>query len=251
MSAFASRRAVLRWGWRLFRREWRQQLMVLGLMTVGVAAMTFLVAFAYNAASSDVGEFGSAEVRIRFDGADPGAAAADVALARDFYDDVDVVTVRKAPLPGSAQGVVFRSLDPDGTFTGPMLALLTGHYPTGADEIALTDELAASLQASVGDSVELDGRQLHVVGLVENPGRLDDEFALAAPSDEVSGVDEVWLLVGGDLDQADQFREMMAAPGNVDRQSPRTTRHWPPSAPSHWRLWACSSSRSSRYRASS
>jgi hypothetical protein len=29
-----ARRAVFRWGWRLFRREWRQQLLVLGLLTV-------------------------------------------------------------------------------------------------------------------------------------------------------------------------------------------------------------------------
>ena len=32
-----ARRAVIRWGWRLFRREWRQQLLVLGLLTVAVA----------------------------------------------------------------------------------------------------------------------------------------------------------------------------------------------------------------------
>src|SRR6202050_5974595 len=33
-----ARRAVVRWGWRLFRREWRQQLLVLGLLTVAGAA---------------------------------------------------------------------------------------------------------------------------------------------------------------------------------------------------------------------
>ena len=31
-----ARRAVFRWGWRLFRREWRQQLLVLGLLTAAV-----------------------------------------------------------------------------------------------------------------------------------------------------------------------------------------------------------------------
>ena len=34
----ASRRAVTRWAWRLFRREWRQQLLVLALIVVAVAA---------------------------------------------------------------------------------------------------------------------------------------------------------------------------------------------------------------------
>ena len=37
-SGIVARRAVIRWAMRLFRREWRQQLLVLGLLTVAVAA---------------------------------------------------------------------------------------------------------------------------------------------------------------------------------------------------------------------
>src|SRR5580704_17677030 len=37
-SGIVARRAVFRWGWRLFHREWRQQLLVLGMLTVAVAA---------------------------------------------------------------------------------------------------------------------------------------------------------------------------------------------------------------------
>jgi hypothetical protein len=33
-----ARRALIRWTWRLFRREWRQQLLVLVLLAVAVAA---------------------------------------------------------------------------------------------------------------------------------------------------------------------------------------------------------------------
>ena len=33
-----ARRVVIRWAWRLFRREWRQQLLVLILVLVAVAA---------------------------------------------------------------------------------------------------------------------------------------------------------------------------------------------------------------------
>ena len=33
----AARRAVVRWAWRLFRREWRQQFLVLALLAVAVA----------------------------------------------------------------------------------------------------------------------------------------------------------------------------------------------------------------------
>src|SRR5205807_3733617 len=34
----AARRAMVRWAWRLFRREWRQQLLVLALIIVAVVA---------------------------------------------------------------------------------------------------------------------------------------------------------------------------------------------------------------------
>ena len=34
----AARRAIVRWAWRMFRREWRQQIVVLALLAVAVAA---------------------------------------------------------------------------------------------------------------------------------------------------------------------------------------------------------------------
>jgi putative ABC transport system permease protein len=35
-----ARRAVIRWSWRMFRREWRQQLLVLALIVIALAAMS-------------------------------------------------------------------------------------------------------------------------------------------------------------------------------------------------------------------
>src|SRR5215472_8411734 len=55
-----ARRAVVRWAWRLFRREWRQQLAVIGLLTLSVAAATFAIAFATDAPPSPNAQFGSA-----------------------------------------------------------------------------------------------------------------------------------------------------------------------------------------------
>ena len=43
-----ARRAVLRWALRLFRREWHQQLLVLTLITVAVAATIFGAALGTN-----------------------------------------------------------------------------------------------------------------------------------------------------------------------------------------------------------
>ena len=46
----------------------------------------------------------------------------------------------------------------------------------------MTDEVARSFQVGVGDTLALDGPAWTVVGVVENPHDLDDEFALLSPS---------------------------------------------------------------------
>jgi len=43
-----ARRAVVRWAWRLFRREWRQQTLVLALIVVAVAATIVGAAVAFD-----------------------------------------------------------------------------------------------------------------------------------------------------------------------------------------------------------
>jgi putative ABC transport system permease protein len=53
------RRPVVRWAWRMFRREWRQQLGVLVLMTVAVAAAVGGAAMA-SAAGTHGGRGGDA-----------------------------------------------------------------------------------------------------------------------------------------------------------------------------------------------
>ena len=45
-----ARRAVVRWALRLLRREWRQHLLVVALITVAVAAALFGATAAYNVA---------------------------------------------------------------------------------------------------------------------------------------------------------------------------------------------------------
>ena len=56
-----SRRAVIRWAWRLFRREWRQQLLVLGLVVVAVAATVIGATVATNTPAPANSGFGSAQ----------------------------------------------------------------------------------------------------------------------------------------------------------------------------------------------
>ena len=69
-----AQRAVIRWAWRLFRREWRQQLLVLALITVAVAATFVGAAVATNSQGRPTGQFGTAQDLATFGGNDPHLA---------------------------------------------------------------------------------------------------------------------------------------------------------------------------------
>ena len=56
-----ARRAVIRWAWRMFRREWRQQLLVLALIMVAVAATVVGAAVATNTPPPAGAGFGTAQ----------------------------------------------------------------------------------------------------------------------------------------------------------------------------------------------
>ena len=55
-----ARRAMVRWAWRLFRREWRQQLLILLLIVVAVAAVVVGAAVAVNTPPPANAGFGTA-----------------------------------------------------------------------------------------------------------------------------------------------------------------------------------------------
>jgi putative ABC transport system permease protein len=220
MTAMAARRAVLRWAWRLFRREWRQQILVVALLAVAVTAATGGAAFTYNMSSDGEGQFGSADQLISFGGTDPEATAADIAAARRLFGTVDVVTSRPFRVAGLGKPFPLRAQDPHGAFTDGMLALRSGHYPTGPDDVALTGDLAHLFDVGVGGAVDIDGHRFHVVGVVENPGDLNEDFALVAP-DQGGAPETVTILVAGSRDRVEEFRNTMTVAGNVFRESRR------------------------------
>ena len=76
-SRIVARRAVFRWGWRLFRREWRQQLLVLGLLTVAVAATIWGASVVTNMqlANPNYATYGTAAAQVTLPGTDPHLAA--------------------------------------------------------------------------------------------------------------------------------------------------------------------------------
>lgn len=177
----AARRAVVRWAWRLFRREWRQQLTVLTLMTMAVAAAVAGATLAVASSAPDQAEFGDAGALARVDATDAGAARAAVAGVGRRWGTVEVIGHRTVPVPGSVQRLDVRTQDPAGTFGRPLLSLQSGRYPATPDEVALTDGAAELLSVGVGARVELGGSERTVVGRVENPTDLRDDFALLAP----------------------------------------------------------------------
>jgi putative ABC transport system permease protein len=172
----------MRWAGRLFRREWRQQVLVLGLLTLAVAAGLFCVSAAYNVIPSSDARFGTATQRLTLDGSDPRKLDADVAAIREWFGTVELIGRRQVAVPGSVETLELRAQDSQGTYSAPMLALLEGRWPSAAGEVALTDAVAATFQVRVGSQLHLDGRDRTVVGLVENPSDLGDEFALVPPS---------------------------------------------------------------------
>jgi putative ABC transport system permease protein len=191
----AARRAVVRWAWRLFRREWRRQILVIALLTVAVAAAACSVTIAYNAGPLDYAEFGSGSALIELDGADPRALEAALAEAEERFRTTDVVGHRSVPVPGSVDTVELRAQEPRGPYA--TLALRRGNFPDGPSQVAVTDGTATLLGVDIGESAALDGRRRTVVGIVENPRELSDEFALVSPS-SAGAPDTVTVLVDAD-----------------------------------------------------
>jgi putative ABC transport system permease protein len=173
-----ARRAVLRWGWRLFRREWRQQLLVLGLLTVAVAATIWGVGAATNTQLSNpnAATFGTAAALVTLPGADPHLAAGIAAIA-DRWGPADVIENQNITT-GTTQSVQLRAENPHGHFNAPMLSLVSGTYPAGPGQVALTSQVATRYGTHVGGTWQAAGTTWRVTGLVENPSNLADEFAL-------------------------------------------------------------------------
>jgi putative ABC transport system permease protein len=213
----AARRAVVRWAWRMFRREWPRQFLVTALLTVAVAAAIGSVTIAYNSGSADDAEFGSASHLIRFDGADPRELEAGLAAARERFGTTDVIGHRTLAVPGSVDPVEFRSQDPRGPYGDARLALRQGSYPARAAQVAVTDGVATLLGLEIGERLALDAHRRTVVGIVENPRELSDEFALVTPS-SAGAPDHVTVLVDASADSVGAFADSQAGAAR-DRRS--------------------------------
>ncbi len=205
-----ARRALIRWSWRLFRHEWRQQLLVLALLTVAVAATTFGVAIAANGPSSLDATFGSANYSLTWPGADPRLAA-DVAAARKWFGQIEVIEHQSVKIPGSLDTTDLRAQAPDGRFGYPMLALDAGRYPVGTDQVAVTAGVAAIYRLHIGSLWRAGGHVRRVVGIVENPQNLLDNFALVVPG-QVTTPATVTVLLDAAMARVNAFNAPASQP---------------------------------------
>src|ERR1700722_8951912 len=174
----AARRAVVRWAWRLFRREWRQQFLILALITVAVGATIVGSAIATNTPPPKSSGFGTAQDSVSFTAYDARTASV-VTTLQDRFGRVELIENETQSIPGSINTYQLRAQDPHGPFSGPMLSLLSGSYPSNANEVAVTSGVASAFHLKVGDTWRVGDVERRVVGMVENPQSLLDEFALA------------------------------------------------------------------------
>jgi putative ABC transport system permease protein len=106
---------------------------------------------------------------------------AEIAALAHRFGRVDVIENETLSVPGSVTTYSLRAQNPHGAFGQPMLSLVSGHYPSGTGQVALTSGVASELHLKVGDTWRAGGSARRVAGIVTNPQNLLDEFALVAP----------------------------------------------------------------------
>ena len=187
-----ARRAVVRWAIRLLRREWRQQLLILALITVAVAATVVASTVATDTPAPVAGVLGTAQDAASFSGS-PAMVNAQIKNLENRWGRVDVIENESVQIPGTLNTFDLRAQDRRGPYGGPLLSLVSGQYPATASQIAVTSGVATDFNLRIGSSWTVNGVARKVTGIVQNPESLLDEFALVTPG-QVTNPDNVTVL---------------------------------------------------------
>jgi putative ABC transport system permease protein len=188
----AARRAVTRWAWRLFRREWRQQFLILALITVAVAATILGSSVAVNDPPAKDAGFGTAPYSATF--ANLSTKSKTFIANAQKLGTVQVIENETFDIPGTINTYQLRSQAAPGALGAPMLSLVGGHYPSTADQVAVTAGVASDFHLSLGKTWLVGGVNRTVVGIVQNPQSLLDAFALVVSGQE-SNPSQVTVLL--------------------------------------------------------
>ena len=173
----SSRRAVWRWGWRLLRKEWREQTLIIGLVFGMVTLSIAASVLAFNISPPD-GGIDSIE-GFTFNG-DPAA----VAQANELASERTTVMQRgRFRPPGAVNTVDLFAFDLQRPETNTMINLTAGSYPVGPGEIAATDGAAKFLAAELRETLQLDDATVTITGIVEDPTNLNRDFVFLDVND--------------------------------------------------------------------
>ncbi len=224
-----------RWAWRMFRREWRQQALVLTMLVVAVAATVMGLGLAANAGTGTAARFGSANVLVTLQGTSP-TLSQDIATLTQKFGTVEVVNHGTISVPGTVTPVDMRDQAQESPFLAETMRVDSGRFPTEPDDIAVTDGVLEEFSLNLGEPWAVDGRTWNVVGVVENPLDLVSDFAVVAPGgvsapatvsvlaqasspDAVQGLGldgaQVFIRPGGEPQQAALIVMLLAVVGSI------------------------------------
>jgi len=119
--------------------------------------------------------------------------AGQIAALQQHVGRVDVIENQTVAIPGSINTYDLRAQDPHGAFGQPMLSLVSGRYPAGPGQVAVTQGVATTFNLQIGDMWHQGGQVRQVTGIAANPQSLLDEFALVAPG-QVAAPSQVTVL---------------------------------------------------------
>ncbi len=217
-----SRRAMSRWGWRLVRREWRQQSLVIGLVSLSIAITSFVVTAGTNAIEP-IHHYGSATQEITLFVGNHTPAQLKQILT-DALDHPEIFSQRtRIRQQGSTETFDISDSPVHTKFGGEPFRLVAGTLPVTRNEAAVTRSLLSSFNSGVGGSITIGDNTYRVVGRLEDPSALNRRHVLVARG-EVGSPTEVRALIGASSDPTNPFnrriRERMAIQ-NLGSQSNR------------------------------
>lgn len=222
MRALGALRALLRVELRAARRNARRSWLVIGLVTLSVAAMCGGGAL-FKTASVTTDEMcanwlGAAALGVQtYDALEPNAFAALVPPEARFtgYTIAGATAVAgSTTIQLASWGFERGALEGDGLAQG-MLRLVDGRAPSGVDECALSPSAAQRLAVALDARIELAGQPRTVVGLAVRPEELEGALAWIelAPGSGTS----LWL-VDAPTEPAAQIPDALFAAGSVSRR---------------------------------
>lgn len=201
----------------MFRREWRQQLLILALISLAVAATTVGVGVSTNTPLSSYVGFGTAQDLATFPG-NSASASATIAKWHQRFGSVEVIDNKVVTVPGTIETFDLRAQNPEGPFGRPLLSLVSGHYPTAARQVAVTSGVAADFNLKVGSNWSVAGTTRSVVGIVENPENLLDDFALVQPG-QVTSPSQVTVLFDAPGVPAPKLGRNVISPSSISQSN--------------------------------